>query len=160
VPDIISDGNVKVSWVTTIADVDAPTSAELTAGTVLTAVLTPSGLIGFEPDTAEIDSSSMASRFNTKLPGRTNYSGLALELKKQSGTDTVFALLDTKDTRGYLVIRRGEPQGDAFAAADVVEVYPAATGQYFYMPPEENSMVRYRVPITITDEPNLAAVVA
>jgi hypothetical protein len=30
--DLISDGNTKVAWVSTIANINAPTVAELTAG--------------------------------------------------------------------------------------------------------------------------------
>jgi hypothetical protein len=160
VPDIIVDGQTKVAFVTTIADKAAPTVAELTAGTTMESVLTADGLIGWEPTTAEVDTTSLASTFDTALPGRTSYSGAALRLKKQSGTDTVHALLDTKDTRGYVVIRRGLPAATAFAAAQTVEVYPVATGQWYPLPPEANTVQRYQVPMTITDDPVLVATVA
>lgn len=158
--DILTDGRTKVSWVTTIANTAAPTAVELTAGIALQSVLTPDGLVNFAPSTAEVDTSSLDSEFTTALPGRTSYSGLALRIKKQSGTDTVFAALDTKDTRGFVAIRRGTDADTAWTAADIIEVYPAATGQYFPLSPEANTVQRYEVPITITAEPKLAAVVA
>jgi hypothetical protein len=38
-PDLGFDGMIKVSWVTTIANIASPTVAELTAGTSLEGVL-------------------------------------------------------------------------------------------------------------------------
>lgn len=158
--DILVDGATKVAFVTTIANIATPTLAELNAGVELQEYLRSDGLEGFEPTTAEVDNTSLASTFDTKVPGRTSFSGTGLVLKKQDGADTAFEALNTKGTSGYLVIRDGEDESVAWTAADVVSVYPCFTGQWAYLPREANSMLRYRVPLPISGEPNQTAVVA
>jgi hypothetical protein len=78
--DIIVDGQTKVYYVPTISNIAAPTTAELNAGTDLTSTLIPAGLEGFENSTAEVDNTSLASTFDTKLPGRQSFSGTGLGL--------------------------------------------------------------------------------
>ena len=159
--DIIVDGQTRVAWVPTIANIAAPTTTELNAGTLLQSTLIPAGLEGFENSTAEVDNTSLASTFDTKLPGRQSFSGTGLVLKKQNGTDTVFNLLTTPNTDGYIVIRDGITESTAWASSDKVEVYPVRTAAHSMMGRgEANSVLRYRVPTPITAKPNLKAVVA
>lgn len=160
-PDIIVDGMTRVAWVPSIANIAAPTTTELNAGTLLQSTLTPSGLTGFENTTAEVDNTSLASTFDTKLPGRQSFSGTMLTLKKQSGTDTVFTLLTTPGTDGYIVIRDGVTESTAWATNDKVEVYPVRTASHSMLGRgESNSLLRYQVPTPVTSKPNLKAVVA
>ncbi len=158
-PDISSDGRTRVAWVPTIANIAAPTTTELNAGMLLQSTLTADGLAGFNPETADVDTSSLASTFNTAVNGRTSFSGTMLRLKKQSGTDTIFSTL-TRDTAGYVVIRRSIAEGTAWASAQAVEVYPALCGEVSRMNPEPNTVERYEIPIKITSTPNLRAAVA
>ena len=159
--DIIVDGMTRVAFVPTIANIAAPTVAELNAGTLLQSTLVPTGLEGFENTTAEVDSTSLASDFDTKLPGRKSLSGTGLVLKKQDGTDTVFNLLSVPNTNGYIVIRDGVAQATAWTVADKVEVYPIRTATHNTVGRgEANSVLRYRIPTTVTSVPNLKAVVA
>lgn len=159
--DIIVDGQTKVYYVPTISSIAAPTTTELNAGTALTATLIPAGLEGFENTTADVDNTSLASTFDTKLPGRQSFSGTGLVLKKQDGTDTVFNLLSVPGTNGYIVIRDGSSYATAWAASDKVEVYPIRTAAHSMMGRgEANSLLKYRVPTPITSAPNLKAVVA
>ena len=159
--DIIVDGMTRVAFVPTIANTAAPTTAELNAGTLLTTTLIPAGLEGFENSTAEVDNTSLASTFDTKLPGRQSFSGTGLVLKKQDGTDTVFNLLSVPGTNGYIVIRDGIANGTAWATGDKVEVYPVRTATHSMQGRgEANSLLRYRVPTLVTSAPNLKAVVA
>jgi len=159
VPDITSDGKTRVYWVTTIANIAAPTTTELNAGIDLTSTLTADGLSGLQPDTADVDTSSLASTFNTMVNGRSSFSNTRLRLKKQSGTDTIFTTL-VRDTAGYLVIRRSVTQATAWASSQGVEVYPALCGEVARMDPEPNTVERYEIPIKITATPNLRAAVA
>lgn len=158
-PDITADGRTRAYWVTTIANIAAPTTTELNAGIDLTSTLTADGLMGLQPDTADVDTSSLASTFNTTVNGRTSFSNTRLRLKKQSGTDTIFTTL-VRDTAGYLVIRRSVTQATAFASAQALEVYPALCGEVARMDPEPNTVERYEIPIKITSTPNLRAAVA
>ena len=158
--DIIVDGQTRVAYVPTVANIAAPTTTELNAGTLLSSTLIPAGLEGWENSTAEVDNTSLASSFDTKLPGRVSFSGTGLVLKKQDGTDTVFNLLTTPGTNGYIVIRDGVANATAWASADKVEVYPIRTGTHVMLGRgEANSLLRYRVPTTITSQPNLKAIV-
>jgi hypothetical protein len=158
-PDITADGKTRVYWVTTIANTAAPTTTELNAGISLQSTLTADGLNGLAPDTADVDTSSLASTFNTTVNGRTSFSNTMLRLKKQSGTDTIFTTL-VRDTAGYLVVRRSITESTAWASAQGVEVYPALCGEVARMDPEPNSVERYQIPIKITASPSLRAAVA
>jgi hypothetical protein len=158
-PDIVSDGKTRVSWVTTISNIAAPTTTELNAGIQLQSTLTADGLAGFQPETAKVDTSSLASTFNTSVNGRTSFDGTMLRLKKQSGTDTIYDTL-LRDVAGYVVIRTGIAETTAWTAAQKVRVYPALCGEVSHIDPEENSLERYEVPIAITSTPNLRATVA
>lgn len=159
--DIIVDGMTRVAFVPTIANIAAPTTVELNAGTLLQSTLIPAGLEGFENSTADVDNTSLASTFDTKLPGRQSFSGTGLVLKKQDGTDTVFNLLSVPNTAGFIVIRDGIPESTAWAASQKVEVYPIRTAAHSTMGRgEANSLLRYRIPTPISSAPNLKATVA
>lgn len=157
--DIVTDGKTKVWSVPSIANIAAPTTAELNAGTALEGVMTPDGLQGFEADTADVDNSSLKSTFDTKKAGRAAFSNTMLRLKKQSGSDSIYDTL-VREYVTHIVIRRGTDSDTAWAIGDEVEVYPVECGEVRPLPPEANTVQRYEVPIKVTTEPNLRAVVA
>lgn len=158
-PDIVSDANTRVSWVTSIANIALPTAAELNAGLVLHSTMTADGLVGFRPETADIPNTKLDSDFNTVDVGRTNLSGTMLRFFKQSGTDTIYDTL-TKGTAGYVVVRRSLAASTTWIAAQKCQVYPAKCGETAWLDPEENTDERYEVPIKVTSKPNLRATVA
>jgi hypothetical protein len=157
--DITADGKTRVYWVTTIANINAPTVAELNAGIALNSTITADGLIGFKPDTADVDTSALDSTFNTVVNGRTSFSGTMLRLKKQLSGDTIFTTL-TRDTAGYVAIRRSLAATTAWASSQACEVYPALCGEVARVDVEPNSLERYEIPIKITASPALRAAVA
>ena len=157
--DVISDGNVRVSWVPTIASIAAPTTAELNAGTRLDQTMTADGLVGFAPEQQKIVTTPLSGTFATSRNGRVAFGEPMLRIKKQDATDTIFNLL-VKDTAGYVVIRRDLDAGTAWAASQKVSVYPAVCGETVFMDPEENSLSRYEVPIAITSQPQQRATTA
>ncbi|GAB3656456.1 phage tail tube protein [Glycomyces tarimensis] len=157
--DIIVDGTVKVAFVPTVADLSAPTTTEIAAGVDdLDLYITADGLVGFEPDTAEVDTTALRSKFDNKRPGRASFSGTMLRIKKQTDTDTPFTTL-TRNTEGVLVIRRYTDAEPDFAAADAVACYPIQCGTRRDLGPEANTTARYEVPTMITADPVLDAVV-
>ena len=158
-PDIVSDGRTRAYWVTTIANIAAPTTTELNAGIALQATLTADGLMGLQPETASVDTSSLASTFNTAVNGRTSFSNTRFRLKKQSGTDTIFTTL-VRDLEGYLVVRRSVLESTAWASTQGVEVYPVVCGEIARNDPEPNTVERYEIPLTVRATPNLRAAVA
>jgi hypothetical protein len=158
-PDITSDGKVRVYWVTTISNQNAPTTTELNAGIALQSTLTADGLNGLNPDTADVDTSALDSTFTTNVNGRTSFSNVMLRLKKQSGTDTIFTTL-TRDTAGFLVVRRSVASTTAWTTAQGVEVYPALCEEVSRLDPAPNTVERYEIGIKITASPSLRAAVA
>lgn len=157
--DIPVDGTTRVSWVPSISNTASPTTTELNAGLLLTSVITSDGLMGFEPKTASIDNSSLASTFDTNQIGRDSFGDSGLRLKKQSGTDTAFTTL-TRGASGYLVIRRYTDTTTAWASSQMVNVYPVTCGTKKELAPEANTMARYEVPMMITSSPSLFATIA
>jgi hypothetical protein len=157
--DLISDGKIRVYWVPGtggIANKSAPTVAELNAGTRLDVVMTPDGLdLSFA--TAAVDNSSLSSTFDTEKAGRRKPSG-KLTIKRQDGTDTIFALL-AYQSEGFLAIRRNIDASTAWTIAQKAEVYPAQTGMRSqgYGP---NTIQRYDVPLFFTSDPDDFATVA
>ena len=157
--DIYVDGNIRVSWVSTIANIAAPTTTELNAGILLTDKITSDGLVGFEADTADVDTTSLASTFNTKGVGRDSFDGTMLRFKKQDGTDTIFNNL-TRGTQGYVVIRRDLPFDTAYASTQKCEVFPVVCGRERNLAPEENTVRRYEIPTKVRSAPELRATIA
>lgn len=152
---------MRVSYVPTIANIAAPTVAELNAGTILTSQLIPTGLEGFEPTQAGVDNTSLASTFDTQKAGRLSFSTPGLIFKKQDGTDTIFNLL-TAGTAGFVVVRaNGVLTGTAYAASQFMRVFPGECGEaYMVGLGEANSLERFRLPWFITAQPNFRAVSA
>lgn len=157
--DIFADGNTRVAWVPSIASQAAPTTTELNAGILLQSTITADGLMGFEPETQAVDTSSLASTFTTQNLGRDQFDKTGLRLKKQSGTDTVYTTL-VRGAAGYLVVRRDILETTAWASAQPIEVYPVICGQRKRLSPEANSLSRYEVPTMVTAAPSLNAAVA
>lgn len=158
--DVFADGNTCVTFTSAIANIALPTAAELNAGIRLQSFLTADGLNGFEATTAEVDTTSLASTFDTKNLGRDSFSNTMLRLKKQTyGSDTPFATL-TRGTAGFIAIRRGIVETTAYASGQAMEVYPMICGQTKFLAPTANSIQKYEVPVPITSAPNLRAAVA
>jgi hypothetical protein len=157
--DITVDGKTRVAYVASISNPAAPTAAELNAGILLHSTMTPDGLTGFEAETADVDNSALDSTFDTVTNGRDSFSSTGVMLKKQSGTDTIFDTL-TRDTTGYIVVRRYIAASTSWAASQKVSVFPIICGQTKEPAPEKNSVAKYFVPTKITSSPSLRATVA
>lgn len=158
-PDILADGNTRAAFVSTISNINSPTVAELNAGIQLQSVITADGLSGFQPSSAQVPTDALNSTANTTLPGRDQFSGVKLRFKKQSGTDTAFNTL-TKNTLGFVVVRRDVLETTAWASAQAVQVYPIAVGQTGFLEPEANSLSRWEFDVSITGNVAMRASVA
>lgn len=148
--DIIVDGMTRVWWVPTAADLSAITLTEVAAGAALHELLIPAGLEGFEPSTAEIDNTSLASTFDTRLPGRGSFSGTGLVFKKQDGA-AAYDDMTTFGTEGIVVIADGVAQDTPATAADKYEAFPVTTGLAYTMGRgEANSLLKLRIPTPVS----------
>jgi len=158
--DSLADGQTRVAYVPSIASLSAPTTTELNAGILLQSLITPDGLIGFEPTTADVDTSALNSVYSTSDIGRDSFSGTMLRLKKQTTGDTAYTTLGTRGTTGYIVIRRSLAETTAWASTQAVEVYPIKTGRRRRLAPEANAIEKYEIPTKVYQAPNIDAVIA
>lgn len=161
--DIIVDGKTRISFVPAgnISNIFAPTVAQLNAGTLLQVRLIPAGIEGFDPSQAEIDNTSLASKTDSKMGGRSSYSGTRLIFKKETSTDPVYQLLKTQGTIGHVAIRDAIDEATAWTIGQECEVYPVELGRcYKTGRGEANSLLRFVVPIFITADPATQALVA
>ena len=118
------DAFTKVYLVPTIADIAAPTVAELAAGTDISCWLTPDGLDTGVSESA-IDVATLCSTVDGETPGTSKY---APSLKLFRGTTDTAWIAVVHNTAVHLVVRRGVATDTAWAAAQKVEVYKGKYG--------------------------------
>lgn len=156
-PDIVSDGQTRVSWVTTISNSAAPTTAELNAGVALESFITPDGY-SISTSTDTVDNTALNSTQNSALAGRRN-DDISLTFKDQGRSAapwTTFANVPT----GYLVVRRGVASSTAWTASQKVSVYPCQAGYRQDEAPAANELQKFTVNFIISGAVNDAATVA
>jgi hypothetical protein len=109
-------GTSKVYWVPAIANRDAPTRAELTAGTDLSRSVTDSA--GWSVSTEQIEAPSLADRYTPTVPGTITSEDSSLTMfASKNGIDA--RSLMPRDASGHIVWMDG---GDV--AGNKMDVYP------------------------------------
>src|SRR5919205_2236209 len=103
--DLGFDGMVKVSFVPAVANLAAPTVAELTAGTSLESRLVPDGL-NTGADTEEIDSSKLDSVSNSAIVGRRTFTVGVKYVRGIGETAEAVEEALVYGARGFLAVRR------------------------------------------------------
>jgi len=157
--DLINDGMTRVVWVSTIANIAAPTTTELNAGSDFTTRVTPDGL-KIDPSTADVDTSSLASTFDTKTVGRVGFDvELTFKRGTSGGEDLPYTTLKY-GVSGYLAVRRGVAYATAWAASQKCEVYPVTCGEPQNVSPAANEVMKFVSPMRVTSAPSTAATVA
>lgn len=150
---LASEGNVKVYKVPTVADSTAPTDAEITAGTDLTALMPTQGVdITWTQNNASL--AMLDESFVAEVVG-TESATITLTGVRDDETDTFFEAF-TRGENFYLVVSRF---GEAVATS-VVEVYPCQSHRPVPMAPAENEFQQTMCTLAVTDTPVLDAVVA
>jgi hypothetical protein len=153
-----SDGNVKYTWVSTIASTSAPTVAELTAGTELSCWLTGDGWNPSLNQATATDKRACSAQ-DYEAPGRYAYSLEVKYVEAPQGTNTAKTTL-VPGSLGYMVERRGLSVDTAYAAAQKVNVFPVSPGQYMDLPPEDNSKFKGQQKLFVRAAVVIDAVVA
>lgn len=157
--DLISDGMTRVFWVSSISNINAPTVAELNAGSDFTARITPDGL-KIDPSTADVDTSSLASTFDTKTVGRVGFEPeLTFKRGTTGGEDLPYTTLKY-GVSGYLAVRRGVAYATAWTIGQKAEVYPITCGEPQNVSPAANEVMKFVSPMKVTSPPATAATVA
>lgn len=143
---VVSDGNVLVLWVTSVADVDEPTLGELTDPAVLdlSCYLTDAG---WNPSITEAQANDprLCSTEDFSAPGRTSTSiPLVYVTNPDVPSEDEAALTLVKGSVGWLVERRGVPFDQAIAVGDLVTTWPVKLGVQVEQQPTANT------PLTIS----------
>jgi hypothetical protein len=150
-PGTPADGNGLVLWVPTIEDIDNPTVAELTAGTVekLTYGLAPDGF-AHDNSIATITTGRYTLAQVLELDGiETDTFELKYVYNRETPTDAETVLV--KGAKGYLVERLGYPNELAIAAGQKLNVVaPVEIGRPRDVPPAQNTELMKVVKANVT----------
>lgn len=138
---VVSDGNVLVLWVTSVADVDEPTLGELTDPAVLdlSCYLTDQG---WNPDITEAQAPDprLCSTEDFSAPGRTSTTiPLVYVTNPDVPSEDEAAVTLVKGSVGWLVERRGVPFEQAVAVGDIVTTWPVKLGVQKEQQPTANT---------------------
>lgn len=140
----------KVYWVTTIANYQSPTRAELNAGTDLTNEIAE--MAGFNVVSASIEVPDLSSRYTAKIPGRITSDDSTINFYASSTSADVRLVLP-RDTVGYVVHL---PEGDI--TGQRMDCFPAKVASTSIDTPIEDP-AKILVTFTITRIPALNIVI-
>jgi hypothetical protein len=146
-PGVASDGMVKVAFVAALANAAAPTVTELTAATSvdLSCYLTKDG---FQPggEAQAVTDERLCSKQVFEDFGTVTYTidNLVYIYDPQDAagdSNKAYAAMPV-GTSGWIVAGWGKDAEEAWAAADVVDVYPVKLGPQIKQAPESNSKLK------------------
>lgn len=154
-PKVTSEGRYKAYWAATIADIDAPTEAEITAAVDLTPQLPTAGVdITFNENNASI--AMIDEAFVAEAVGTYGVS-IALTFTRDDvdADDDAWNTFD-RNEQGFLIT---SPFGPAVEDSRV-NVYPCESHAPVPLAPAENEFQQMRVTLAVNSAPAMKAVVA
>lgn len=151
-------GNIRSYYVPSIANQNAPTVAELNAGTSLDLFLNDDGLT-LPADQNMVESSALGETFLSQVIGSTGGT-IELNMKRDNTADTAWNLFVAGNLVGFLVVRRGLPTGTAWAAAQKVLVYPWNTHKPVPVQSARDTEDSFTIMAGVTSDPSINATVA
>jgi hypothetical protein len=164
---VIMDGRVRVYWLTACANIAAPTTAELNAGTNLTDYITPDGL-DITMSTGKVNVGNVGSTYTLERVGRRSPSvALTCHHDATTGsTDPAWNLL-TYRAIGFLAVREGVDKTTAWTTGQggggtngSLRMLPVECGEYNGVKPAPDTSWDFTVDLTVYAEPNQRSVVA
>ena len=156
-------GTTGVRWVPTVADMAAPTAAEIAAGVDLGPAL--AAMEGFETSLNRINQPLLKYKQEVQIDGPQQFGDAKITLIEDDGTGatgddlerkTIYTSLAEQST-GVVVIN---PTAQTFDAAAKVETWPARIGSKNRSFSLDAEPARYVCELAITGAQNKAAVVA
>lgn len=154
-PRLIADGEVKFSFVPTIADTSAPTVLEIDAGTDVTEWFAS---LDTPLDGSAVPAPNLSTAFRVTVAGK--YGGeITGEAYRDDTADDAWALFP-RNTTGYMVIRRFGGSDVAYAVADELEVWHVRVITRSPAPMDEEGVQMFTITMAVLDEPVLDAVAA
>lgn len=159
--EIAYEENIRV-WVTgAIADPSAPTVAEITDDGVYVGHQVTKD--GWDPgtNTNTIATGAIDTAYNAEIGGSWGHKLMLTFMRNDSGdpTDDVAHGEFTRRRRCFLVVQTEYP-GHDITAADVVDVYPIEVLAQIPQKSAKDELQTFQVPLAVTSEPSLDAVVA
>lgn len=151
------DGMVRVSHLPACANIQAPTTTELNAGTALEGFIRPDGL-DISWQNGKVDAGNLGSTQNAQQVGRRTPT-IQLGVHHDSGVDTAYNLMVYRAT-GFLAVRRGVLKGTAWTSGDKLEVYPIQYGEPSPVKPQPDGSWDFDVDVMVTSDAATRAVVA
>lgn len=148
----------RIWWATAIASKTAPTVAEIGAGTDISGFVPKDGLNPGMGNT-KVKNDDITSAFSPEIPGSWS-ADLVLTLFRDDAADTAWTLFQTRNTAGFIIVRRMVLITTAVAIGQKVEVYPVTTMTPELQQTAENERQKFDLPLAVTSEPKLAATVA
>ncbi|KAB2347353.1 phage tail tube protein [Actinomadura rudentiformis] len=157
--DLLGDGNVKVTVVTTLSSKSTPTAAQLNAGIDIQEYVTKEGL-DIKVDQAAVDNTALASRSETEDAGTTKHE-VVLTYKKQDTPlgDVAFNALPPRELR-WIAVRRDRAHETAWAAGQPAEIFPVRCGDYMRQAPKLNEPQLIEQKMFVYEAADTEAVVA
>jgi hypothetical protein len=155
VADIIGDGKERWDIVTSIANIAAPTAAELNAGVRISQWMTKDGATGWVADTADAPTSSKESTFQTAVNGMISLNSPKFKVKRQTplASDAAFNAMPTDGT-AFAVRRNSVTATTTYIAAQIVDVFPVQYSQKPKDDQHDNMPELYEFSVKITAQPN------
>lgn len=151
------EGKTKVYFCPSIADTEAPTLAEIAAGTNFSPAVVKDG-ISFPSGQNMVDSATINEVFDSQRVGSWGGAPLGLTMQRDDEDET-----DTYDfiqygLEGFIVILPFTPA--APQAGDKCSVWPVEAHEPTLQNPAANTMQRFNATFAVTSEPAMRAVVA
>lgn len=150
----IRKSKTKVYFLPTIANVSAPTQAELTAGTML-ATSALADIAGFNSKSNFVDVPNFASLQTPKIPGEKTSDDSSLTFYEDSSTNPIATLL-AQDTTGYILFANY----GATTATSKVNVFPVQVASNTPQYSSGNEAAKFVVDFAITAVPTFGATMA
>lgn len=157
--DMLNDGNIKLSFVPSIADISAPTVTELSAGTDLECLVTADG---FQPTVNEevVSVAKLCETSNSEAPGRATHQVTLTLVRQEEEADDIAWTTLKRGVTGFLAVRFGVDHSTEWADGDKAIVYPIKCGERRLQAPEANGATLFQVQMYVTAQPDMDAVVA
>jgi len=150
----VYEGNYLVYWLTSCANIAAPTTAEIAAGKLMGTFVTKDGVALNITENA-VDTASINDTFDAQIGGSWGVKP-ELTLMRDSGTETNGWDLVVKGTNGFLLIA----QFGAVTAGQKAIVCPAEMGVGKPVNSAANTVQKFTVNFFVTSTPNMKAVIA
>lgn len=145
--------NYKIYWLPSVQNINAPTTAEINAGTRLTKITKD----GWAPNFSEnaVDTADIDTAYDSEVPGSWKAGPIAITMKRDDQDETSTYDLLVRNTNGFLL---ASPFGLATSGKKVM-VFPSRIGITQHANSAANEAQKFTTQFFVTSEPALRAVV-